>query len=196
MKNKLSRADLKKAFQESPPMGFRVIQWVILAFALASLAAWAFIDFNLDNSSLALIAVVLGLILAYIFELFLESRIPILKKFEKVKKSGIGVYIALIFVDCSPLVAQQFNSRFFNNQPTCQDYVVLAKSGHRFIRPLPFLKQRFWSGYHVFLLMEGVKKDIDCQEDFWEAVVVGKKVKICQARGGLGIDYIKSMEVE
>ncbi|HTR28285.1 MAG TPA: hypothetical protein VMH27_03385 [Puia sp.] len=180
-----------KSFPESPPLRFRVVQAVVLVLAVASMSAWVFLDFNLDNFSLAWIGVLLGIVIGALFEWWLERKFPMLKKFEKLKKSSIGVLVVLIFIDLMPLAAQEFNSRFFNTQLTCKDYPVLSKSGDK--NP-HYLFYRHWSGYHIHLLIDSVKKDIDCDEDFYHSVKVGKTVTVCTAKGAFGIWHIKKME--
>jgi hypothetical protein len=178
----------RKGIQENPPPQLRIAQAVLFALALVSMSAWIFMDFNLGNFALVWISVALGLILGFFLVFFLERRFPMLARFEKVKKTRIGVYVALIFIDLTPLALQQFNSRFFNSRVSCQDYLVAGKASGT--------HTRHSSGFKIFLSMSSGQETIDCEEGFWNTVVVGKQVRICMAKGALGFYYIKEMSAE
>lgn len=188
MKGVGSISQLKRSHAEKLPLKLRIIQGILFAAALISMSAWVFTDFNLGNFSLAWLSVILGLVVGFLVELFLEKRIPVLAKFEKLKKSRISIYIAAICMDLTPVALQQFNKAFYNSQPTCEDYVIMEKSGRG--------GTRYSSGYKIVLLIENSKETIDCEENFWRPLSVGKKVKLCKAKGALGFSYIKSMEAD
>lgn len=140
-------------------------------------------DNNFHGTILFITFSLVGLISAIILSLYLNKKIPIISINKNTNNFVNGIVFGL-FIFGFPASANLYNRTVNVGEINCSNFKVLE------------LGESTNKTHQYFLYVEINKRyeRLTTNEIIWNGLKVGKNVELCVAKGGLGMEFVKSIQ--
>lgn len=137
---------------------------------------------NFHGTILFVVFSIIGLIVAIVFKLYLNKKLPIIT-IDKSTNIFVNVTMFVLFIFGFPALANLYNRKVDVGEIKNCNFKVLE------------LGESSYRGHQYFLYVEinNTYERLTTNEIIWNELKVGKLVELSIAKGGLGMEFVKSI---
>lgn len=154
----------------------------LMVVALISIVEINEMDNNFSGTILFVIFSIIGLIIAIVFSQYVNRKITIISV-NKDTANFINGIIFVLFIFGFPALANLYNRKVNIGEIKCSNFKVLE------------LGESTYKTHQYFLYVEinNTYERLATNKTIWNELKVGKNVELCVAKGGLGMEFLKSI---
>ena len=160
-----------------------ILCYFLMIITLISFMEISEMDNNFYGTILFITFSIIGLISAIIFSLYLNKKIPIISINKDTNNFVNGIIFGL-FIFGFPAVANLYNRTVNVGEIKCSNFKVLELGESTY-------KTR---QYFLYVEINNTYERLTTNEMIWNELKVGKNVELCIAKGGLGMEFVKSIK--